>query len=119
MTPPLGDDCPVPISRYGDVVLGHGGGGRLTADLIARVFLPALGNPVLSALEDQATVTVGGARPLYLTAAFVIEEGLPIADLERIARSMRAALSFMPWIRSPSASVRPMFHHGSSAAPAS
>ena len=129
MTPPLGDDCPVPISRYGDIVLGHGGGGRLTADLIARVFLPALGNPVLSALEDQATVTVGGARiaittdafvvkplffpggdigrlavcgtvndlavggarPLYLTAAFVIEEGLPIADLERIARSMRAA----------------------------
>ena len=127
--PPLGDDCPVPISRYSEIVLGHGGGGRLTADLIARVFLPALGNPVLSALEDQATVAiggarialttdafvvkplffpggdigrlavcgtvndlaVGGARPLYLTAAFVIEEGLPIADLERIARSMRAA----------------------------
>lgn len=124
--------CPVPISRYDTVLLGHGSGGRLTADLIQQVFLPAFGNDVLSALEDQATVrldetstsrlafttdafvvrplffpggdigqlaihgtvndlAVGGATPLFVSAAFILEEGLPIADLERIVASMRTA----------------------------
>jgi hydrogenase expression/formation protein HypE len=127
--------CPVPKSRYDQILLGHGSGGRLTAELIAGVFLPAFGNPVLDALEDQATVAVGpdngrpaprvalttdsfvvrplffpggdigtlavhgtvndlavgGAVPKYLAAAFILEEGLPLDDLARIAASMRAA----------------------------
>jgi hydrogenase expression/formation protein HypE len=123
--------CPVPESRYDHILLGHGGGGQLTADLIRRVFLPAFANETLSALEDQATLpndasgsrlavttdafvvrplffpggdigrlavhgtvndlAVGGARPLFLTAAFILEEGLPLADLERIVTSMRDA----------------------------
>ncbi len=33
-------------------------------------------------------LAVSGARPLYLTAAFLLEEGLPIADLERFVASM-------------------------------
>ena len=36
-------------------------------------------------------LAVGGATPLYLTAAFILEEGLAIADLERIAASMQQA----------------------------
>jgi len=32
-----------------------------------------------------------GARPLYLTAAFIIEEGLPLEELDRIVASMAAA----------------------------
>lgn len=32
-----------------------------------------------------------GARPLYLTAGFILEEGLPLADLKRIVGSMKAA----------------------------
>ena len=32
-----------------------------------------------------------GARPLYLTAGFILEEGLPLADLRRIVLSMKAA----------------------------
>jgi hydrogenase expression/formation protein HypE len=124
--------CPVPRAGYDQIVLGHGSGGRLSAELLERVFLPAFDNPVLAALEDQATLpvimpgggrlavttdafvvrpiffpggdigrlaicgtvndlAVGGARPLYLTAAFVLEEGLPIIELERVVRSMRAA----------------------------
>jgi hydrogenase expression/formation protein HypE len=122
----------VPASRYERVVLGHGSGGRLTGDLLSSVFLPALGNATLSALEDQAAVSVkgtsriavttdgfvvrpiffpggdigrlavngtindlavGGARPLVLAAAFILEEGLPIADLQRIVASMKAACS--------------------------
>ncbi|HXD85669.1 MAG TPA: hydrogenase expression/formation protein HypE [Urbifossiella sp.] len=120
--------CPMPKSRYEQVLLGHGSGGRLSAELIQTVFLPAFGNPVLSALEDQATLevgpriafttdsfvvrplffpggdigklavhgtvndlAVGGARPKYLAAAFILEEGLPLDDLRRIAASMREA----------------------------
>jgi hydrogenase expression/formation protein HypE len=127
--------CPVPRSRYDRILLGHGSGGQLTADLIRRLFVPGFGNEVLAALEDQATVTlngfadpkgpriafttdsfvvrplffpggdigrlavhgtvndlaVGGAEPLYLSAAFILEEGLPLTDLERIVASMRQA----------------------------
>ena len=36
-------------------------------------------------------LAVGGAKPLYLSAAFILEEGLPIADLERVVASMRRA----------------------------
>ena len=121
--------CPVPKSRYEQILLGHGSGGQLTADLIQRLFLPAFQNETLSALEDQATLTlpgnriafttdsfvvqplffpggdigklavhgtvndlaVGGAKPLYLAAAFILEEGLALTDLQRIANSMRKA----------------------------
>jgi hydrogenase expression/formation protein HypE len=36
-------------------------------------------------------LAVGGAKPMYLSAAFILEEGLPIADLKRIVASMREA----------------------------
>jgi hydrogenase expression/formation protein HypE len=127
--------CPLPASSYDRIVLGHGGGGSQSAQLLKQVFLPALANDVLAALEDQATVplpngdithapriaittdsfvvrplffpggdigrlavhgtvndlAMGGARPLYLTAAFILEEGLPIVELERIVASMGQA----------------------------
>jgi hydrogenase expression/formation protein HypE len=127
--------CPTPLTQYEHVLLGHGSGGRLTADLIQRLFLPAFSNDVLTALEDQATVSlagmngaktpriafttdsfvvrpiffpggdigklavngtvndlaVGGAQPLFLSAAFILEEGLAMADLKRIVASMREA----------------------------
>ncbi|MCI0458960.1 MAG: hydrogenase expression/formation protein HypE [Gemmataceae bacterium] len=125
--------CPLPRLQYDRVLLGHGSGGRLTAELLGRVFLPAFTNEVLAALEDQASLTlpdapdaarlafttdsfvvrpiffpggdigklavhgtvndlaVGGARPLWLAAAFILEEGLALDDLGRIVASMRQA----------------------------
>ena len=124
--------CPVPFADYDRVLLGHGSGGRLTNDLIARLFVPGFGGDVLARLEDQATcgvdaltgsrlaittdsfvvrpiffpggdigslavhgtindLSVGGATPLFLAVAFILEEGLPIDDLRRIVASMRAA----------------------------
>jgi hydrogenase expression/formation protein HypE len=126
---PLGGSCPTPLGQYEHVVLGHGSGGRLTADLVGRLFVPAFGGETLAALEDQATVRAGGARlaittdafvvrpiffpggdigtlavngtvndlavggatPIYLSAAFILEEGLPLADLQRVVASMRRA----------------------------
>lgn len=57
---PAGFTCPVPVGQYDRIVLGHGSGGGLTVDLIRQFFLPAFDNPVLAALEDQATVTLEG-----------------------------------------------------------
>src|SRR5262249_42991883 len=71
--------CPLPQSRYDHILLGHGSGGRLTAELIQRVFVPGFGNPVLAALEDQATVSlngkhngVHGPRIAFTTDSFVV-----------------------------------------------
>ena len=49
--------CPVPMVDYEHVLLGHGSGGTLTADLIQRVFLEGYGSEPPPALEDQATLT--------------------------------------------------------------
>jgi hydrogenase expression/formation protein HypE len=123
--------CPAPLRTKDTVLLGHGSGGKLSAELIQDVFLPALGNPVLSRLNDQAVVNLngqrlafttdsfvvkplffpggdigslavhgtindlamGGATPLFLSAAFIIEEGFSIGQLRRIVASMQQAAS--------------------------
>lgn len=121
--------CPAPHPVKDTIVLGHGSGGRLSAELMRSVFLPAFANPVLSRLDDQAIIHVkgarlafttdtfvvkplffpggdigslavhgtvndlamGGAKPLFLSVAFIIEEGLSIAVLRRVVESLRAA----------------------------
>lgn len=126
--------CPAPQSQYDRILLGHGSGGTLGNELVRKLFVPGFASATLSALEDQATVSidgasgaarriafttdsfvvkpiffpggdigrlavhgtvndlaVGGARPLFLSAAFILEEGLPLADLRRIVASMRQA----------------------------
>jgi hydrogenase expression/formation protein HypE len=124
-----GESCPLPIFDHKQIVLGHGSGGKLTAQLIENVFLPAFGNSALNKLDDQAVLSLNGsrlafttdsfvvtpiffpggdighlavngtvndlamsgARPLYLSAAFILEEGLLMDDLRRVVASMRQA----------------------------
>jgi hydrogenase expression/formation protein HypE len=121
--------CPVPIGETGLVQLAHGGGGKLMHDLLERMVLPALGNPILEARHDGAVLEVKGARlafttdsyvvrplffpggdigalavngtvndlamcgarPLYLSAGLILEEGLPLDTLNRVLASMRQA----------------------------
>jgi hydrogenase expression/formation protein HypE len=121
--------CPAPISTCDTILLGHGSGGKLSAELLRDVFLPSLSNPVLARLDDQAIVNInaqriafttdsfvvkplffpggdigslavhgtindlamGGATPLFLSAAFIIEEGFALEDLRRIVGSMHQA----------------------------
>src|SRR6516225_8311051 len=64
--------CPVPITRHKNIVMGHGSGGRLTAQLVRELFLPAFDNPVLRKLDDQAVLEVGGARVALTTDSFVV-----------------------------------------------
>ena len=122
-------NCPAPLPVWDMVLLGHGSGGKLSADLVRDVFLPAFRNPALSRLDDQAVVDIngsriavttdsfvvkplffpggdigslavhgtvndlamGGAQPLFLTAAFIIEEGLPMEVLCRVVSSLQQA----------------------------
>lgn len=121
--------CPVPVSAGDRVLLGHGGGGKLTNQLIEQVFLPAFSNPALEARHDGAVLAVNGcrlafttdsyvvrpiifpggdigdlavngtvndlamcgARPLYLSSAFILEEGLLMETLRGVVESMRKA----------------------------
>ncbi len=121
--------CPAPLTGSDCVLLGHGSGGKLSAQLVAGLFLPLLKNPVLDRLDDQAIIEVngtrlafttdsfvvkplffrggdigslsvhgtvndlamGGAMPLCLSAAFILEEGFPMSDLRRIAESLAAS----------------------------
>jgi hydrogenase expression/formation protein HypE len=114
------------MSKNGTVLLAHGGGGTLMADLIQSVFRSRFCDPILNAADDAAVLeglnerlafttdafvvtpiffpggdigklavcgTVNdlaaqGARPLFLSAAFVLEEGLPLEELEKVADSM-------------------------------
>jgi hydrogenase expression/formation protein HypE len=123
------NSCPLPLSGYPTVVLAHGGGGRLSKQLIEAVFLQAYGNDTLNLMHDGAVLDVAagriafstdsyvinppffpggnigslavhgtindlamcGARPLALSAAYILEEGLPMDDLWRIAVAMRDA----------------------------
>ena len=121
--------CPIPLPSGDRVLLAHGGGGKLTNQLIEKVFLPAFSNPALEARHDGAVFPVNagrlafttdgyvvrpivfpggnigdlavngtvndlamcGARPLYLSTAFILEEGLLIETLRTVVESMRRA----------------------------
>src|SRR5579863_1071958 len=121
--------CPTPLPAKDTILLGHGSGGRLSAELVRDVFLPALRNPALARLDDQAIVRIndqrlamttdsfvvkplffpggdigslavhgtvndlamGGAVPLFLSAAFIIEEGFSMELLRRVVNSMHRA----------------------------
>jgi hydrogenase expression/formation protein HypE len=65
--------CPAPLPPGEAVLLGHGSGGRLTADLIRTLFVPAFGSPELARLGDAAVVEVNGVRLAFTTDGFVVD----------------------------------------------
>ncbi len=71
------------------------GGARLafTTDsfVVSPLFFPGGDIGELAVNGTVNDLAVGGARPLYLSAGFILEEGFPVADLERIAASMAGA----------------------------
>lgn len=110
------------------ILLAHGSGGRLTQELIQKVFGAVLANPVLDRMDDSAVMdfegtlaftvdshvvsplffpggdigrlaltgtvndlAMSGAKPLYISAGFIIEEGFMMSDLRLIVASMRNA----------------------------
>jgi hydrogenase expression/formation protein HypE len=129
-TPDLSQwSCPLALQDYPTIVMGHGGGGKLSAELIEHIFVPAFRNPALEAMGDSSILpalagrlafstdtyvvqplffpggsiadlavngtvndlAMSGAKPLYLSAGFILEEGFPIAQLAAIADRMGVA----------------------------
>jgi hydrogenase expression/formation protein HypE len=121
--------CPLPLRDTPTVVMGHGGGGAMSAELVESLFIPAYGGAADAELGDAAVLppvsgrlafstdsyvvkpmffpggSIGdlavngtvndlamvGARPLYLSTAFVIAEGTPMEDLGRVATAIGKA----------------------------
>jgi hydrogenase expression/formation protein HypE len=119
--------CPVPRAETERVLLGHGSGGRLSAELLDRVIFGELGDR--GPAEDAALVRLAGtdvvvstdsfvvtprffpggdigslavhgtvndiamrgARPVALTLAYVLEEGLPLTELRAVTASVARA----------------------------
>ena len=78
--------CPVPISDYPNVLLAHGGGGKLTHQLIERVFAPTFSNPFLDQKHDGAVFNVGGARMAFTTDSYVVSPlFFPGGDIGKLA----------------------------------
>ena len=65
--------CPIPAPKGEVIVLGHGSGGRLTADLVNKLFLPMLSNPVLERLGDSAELNLSSSRVVFTTDSFVVK----------------------------------------------
>ena len=124
-----GPSCPIPFSDYPQVLMAHGGGGKLMNQLIEKMFLSTFKNSLLETRHDGAVFSLGntrlafttdsyvirplffpggnigelavygtvndlamcGARPRYLSAGFILEEGLPMETLWQIAQSMQRA----------------------------
>jgi hydrogenase expression/formation protein HypE len=64
--------CPTPLRDQSRVVMGHGGGGALSAELVRDVFAPAFGGSVLAQLGDAAHLQLGGVRLAFSTDSFVV-----------------------------------------------
>ena len=81
-----GYTCPVPIQPKDTVVLGHGSGGKLSHDLINRLFLPELGKAAPRALDDSAIVTLNGQRLALTTDSHVVSPlFFPGGDIGKLA----------------------------------
>ena len=64
--------CPLPLRDSPRIVMGHGGGGAMSAELVEHLFLPALANDRADRLGDSAVVELGGARLAFSTDSFVV-----------------------------------------------
>jgi hydrogenase expression/formation protein HypE len=69
--------------------------GRLSistdAHIVSPLFFPGGDIGRLAVCGTVNDVAMAGARPLYLTAGFILEEGLPMDTLRRVVQSMQAA----------------------------
>ncbi|MFC1527306.1 hydrogenase expression/formation protein HypE [Candidatus Neomarinimicrobiota bacterium] len=65
--------CPLPKMDFDTIQLAHGAGGKLSSDLIEKIFLPRFGNKTLDKLEDQAILEIPANRIAFTTDSFVVD----------------------------------------------
>jgi hydrogenase expression/formation protein HypE len=82
------DKSPFPADGDDTIVIAHGGGGEMTRQLIARHFLPRLGNRLLDPLTDSAVLSLAGGRVAVTTDSYVVQPlKFPGGDIGRLAIS--------------------------------
>lgn len=64
--------CPLPITEYKNVLLAHGGGGKLSHQLIQKMFVSQFNNDMLELLHDGAILSIGNKRLAFSTDSYVI-----------------------------------------------
>lgn len=64
--------CPAPLQHYPTIVMGHGSGGKMMADLIQHMFASAFQNEILDQLGDSAVFSINGSRMAFTTDSFVV-----------------------------------------------
>src|SRR6476469_8958534 len=83
---PLLGACPLPLSDYQEVVLGHGSGGKLSQELIQKIVLPLFRNALLEPLHDGAIFSLNGSRVAFSTDSYVITPiFFPGGDIGKLA----------------------------------
>jgi hydrogenase expression/formation protein HypE len=65
--------CPLPLLDFDTIQIAHGAGGKLSADLIEKIFLPCFANPALNQLEDQAVINAPNGRLAFSTDSYVVQ----------------------------------------------
>ncbi len=121
--------CPLPLRGSPTIVMGHGGGGTMSAELVDHLFLPSFADDTLGQLGDSAVLdlagsriafstdsfvvrplffpggsigdlavngtvndlAMSGARPLFLSAGFILEEGTDITQVGAVAQRLGEA----------------------------
>ncbi|MDR4518515.1 MAG: hydrogenase expression/formation protein HypE [Nitrosomonas sp.] len=83
------------LSQMNDQAIFPGYSGRMVmstdSHVVTPLFFPGGDIGCLSVHGTVNDVVMSGAEPCYLSAGFILEEGLPLADLKRIVESMAAA----------------------------
>jgi hydrogenase expression/formation protein HypE len=78
--------CPVPIAHKDQIVMGHGSGGKMSADLIKNHFLPAFENNILETGDDGAVVNIPAGRIAISTDSHVVAPlFFPGGDIGRLS----------------------------------
>ena len=57
--------------KHNNITLAHGSGGKLTHELVRKLFLPCFNNNALSLLGDSALLNINGTKLAFTTDSYV------------------------------------------------
>jgi hydrogenase expression/formation protein HypE len=83
--PELELNCPLPL-QYDQIVMAHGGGGRLMQQLLDSIIQPVFNNPILNQKNDSAVLNINGTRLAFTTDSYVVKPlFFPGGDIGKLA----------------------------------